>query len=129
MPGNDTEEVTDEMVGERRYITRALSEQFRLNNELPKDEIIGITKFPDKYWEWHPFYWDMHMKEKLVPADDVRRYRNVLLCELQIDDNIDERDEGFTCRSILNSNMVAFLMDRLVPKKLKINIGIVVTKM
>ena len=114
LPSNNTD-ASDAMMSERRYITTALSNQFHYTNEEPPDVPIGITMFPDDSWDWHPFYWNKHMEETLVSKEDVWRFRSMILSELQIDD----ADGEYTCRSIMDSDSVKYLMENLEPGIIK----------
>ena len=114
MPSFDADK-SDAVISERRYITTALCNEFHLTNEEPQDVPTGITMFPDDSWNWHPFYWNKNMEDTIVSKEDVWRFRSMILTEIQIDD----ADGDFTCRSIMDSASVKYLMEVLEPSIIK----------
>jgi hypothetical protein len=105
--------LNEEQESEKRFIWNAINDEFTHNNPEPKYEQVGITKFPDKSWDWHPFYWNDKMTETIAMKEDVWCYRSVLLLHLQIDGDDDE----YTCRSIMNREDVCYIVERLEPSR------------
>lgn len=117
---SSNDDLNEEKLSEKRYIWNAINDEFTHNNKEPKYEQVGITRFPDKSWDWHPFYWTDNMTETIVMKEDVWSYRAVLLLALQIDGDDDE----YTCRSIMKSDDVRYIVERLEPSRIaKWNVG------